>query len=214
MHRCVCIWRYILQNYDYKLHFQNLSIYHIPHVSIRTWPLKFLMFALLVTQQIYVGFVADIDIKILGVGPPPPPGARHGFPRQRHMRREEVIFFCQGFLPCMMPSMDGWQEGWMHGWKASRKTTTTSFTICNPKRLWSFLFSPCQCRCWVTQALQGHPTVHAIPESHTEGQSEPAVSTHQRTRCWMPIMALTCGWISSDLVSGFTLVPHSVRSRS
>jgi hypothetical protein len=33
MHRCVCIWRYILQNYNYKLHFQNLSIYHILHVS-------------------------------------------------------------------------------------------------------------------------------------------------------------------------------------
>jgi len=29
MHRCMCIWRYILQNYNYKLHFQNLSIYHI-----------------------------------------------------------------------------------------------------------------------------------------------------------------------------------------
>jgi hypothetical protein len=29
MHRCVCIWQYILQNYNYKLHFQNLSIYHI-----------------------------------------------------------------------------------------------------------------------------------------------------------------------------------------
>jgi hypothetical protein len=36
MHRCVCIWWYILQNYNYKLHFQNLSIYHIPHVSIGT----------------------------------------------------------------------------------------------------------------------------------------------------------------------------------
>ncbi len=36
MHRCVCIWQYILQNYNYKLHFQNLSIYHIPHVFIRT----------------------------------------------------------------------------------------------------------------------------------------------------------------------------------
>jgi hypothetical protein len=34
MHRCVCIWRYILQNYNYKL--QNLSIYHIPHVSMGT----------------------------------------------------------------------------------------------------------------------------------------------------------------------------------
>ncbi len=36
MHRCVCIWRYIIQNYNYKLHFQNLSTYHIPHVSIMT----------------------------------------------------------------------------------------------------------------------------------------------------------------------------------
>ncbi len=36
MHMCVCIWWYILQNYNYKLHFQNLSIYHIPHVSIET----------------------------------------------------------------------------------------------------------------------------------------------------------------------------------
>jgi hypothetical protein len=33
---CVCIWLYILQNYNYKLHFQNLSTYHIPHVSIGT----------------------------------------------------------------------------------------------------------------------------------------------------------------------------------
>jgi hypothetical protein len=36
MHGCVCIWRYILQNYNYKLHFQNLSIYHILHVFMRT----------------------------------------------------------------------------------------------------------------------------------------------------------------------------------
>jgi hypothetical protein len=36
MHRCVCIWQYILQNYNYKLHFQNLSIYHIPHVFMGT----------------------------------------------------------------------------------------------------------------------------------------------------------------------------------
>jgi len=36
MHRCVCIWRYILQNYNYKLHFQNLFIYDISHVSIGT----------------------------------------------------------------------------------------------------------------------------------------------------------------------------------
>jgi hypothetical protein len=36
MHRCVCTWWYILQNYNYKLHFQNLSIYHILHVFMGT----------------------------------------------------------------------------------------------------------------------------------------------------------------------------------
>jgi hypothetical protein len=36
MHRCVCIWRYILQNYNYKLHFQNLFICDIPHASMGT----------------------------------------------------------------------------------------------------------------------------------------------------------------------------------
>jgi hypothetical protein len=36
MHRCVYIWQYILQNYNYKLHFQNLFIYNIPHVSMGT----------------------------------------------------------------------------------------------------------------------------------------------------------------------------------
>ncbi len=35
------------------------------------------------------------------------PRAGHAFPRQRHMRRGGIIYFCQGFHPCMMPSMDG-----------------------------------------------------------------------------------------------------------
>jgi hypothetical protein len=26
-----------------------------------------------------------------------------------------VIYLCQGFLPCMMPSMDGRRDGWMDG---------------------------------------------------------------------------------------------------
>jgi hypothetical protein len=44
----------------------------------------------------------------------PHPRARHAFPRQRHMHRRGGYLFCQGFLPCMMPSMDGWQvDGWM-----------------------------------------------------------------------------------------------------
>jgi hypothetical protein len=53
--------------------------------------------------QIYVGFVVDIDIKILGVlplGPDMPFLNNDTF-------AEGVIYFCQGFLPCMMPFMDG-----------------------------------------------------------------------------------------------------------
>jgi hypothetical protein len=33
----VCVYLMVhIQNYNYKLHFQNLSIYHIPHVSMGT----------------------------------------------------------------------------------------------------------------------------------------------------------------------------------
>jgi hypothetical protein len=56
-------------------------------------------------RQIYVGFVVDIDIKILGVPPRP------GMPFLDSDTCTEgvggVIYFFQGFLPCMMPSMDG-----------------------------------------------------------------------------------------------------------
>jgi len=38
-----------------------------------------------IVWRIYVGFVPNIDIKILGV---PPPGAGHAFLRQQHMRKE------------------------------------------------------------------------------------------------------------------------------
>jgi hypothetical protein len=46
MHRCVCIWQYILQNYNYKLHFQNLSIYLMfaglvtCEIATYSWPLE------------------------------------------------------------------------------------------------------------------------------------------------------------------------------
>jgi hypothetical protein len=135
MHRwCVCIWWYILQNYNYKLHFQNLSIYHIPHVSMGTLATENLDVCTACDpwdsniqltmgrdrrQQICVGFVADIDIKILGV---PPLGGRACLSKTAtHAQRGAVIYFCQGFLSYMMPSMDGWWDGWMDGWKASRK---------------------------------------------------------------------------------------------
>jgi hypothetical protein len=55
-------------------------------------------------QQIYIGFVADIDIKILGVLPL---GPGMPFLHTDTCAEGEVIYFCQRFLPCMMPSMDG-----------------------------------------------------------------------------------------------------------
>jgi hypothetical protein len=143
MHRCVCIWRYILQNYNYKLHFQNLSIYHIWHVFIGTLAAENLDVCIACDpwdsniqltmvkdrrRQIYPKCHSNRNLR--GA----PPGAGHAFPRQWHMPRwGGVIYLCQGFFPCIMPSMDGWQDGWMDEWmeKASRKTTTTSFTICN-----------------------------------------------------------------------------------
>jgi hypothetical protein len=57
-------------------------------------------------RQIYVGFVADIDIKILGV---PPLGPGMPFLDSDTCAEGGVIYFRQGFLPCMMPSMDGWK---------------------------------------------------------------------------------------------------------
>jgi len=39
----------------------------------------------------------------------------HVFPSNTCAERG-VIYFCQGFLPCMMPSMDGWWDEWADGW--------------------------------------------------------------------------------------------------
>jgi hypothetical protein len=71
----------------------------------------------------------DIDIKILGV--PPRPGMPF-LESDTCAERGGIIYFCQGFFPCMMPSMDGWQDEWMDGWKKlHKKMTTTSFITCN-----------------------------------------------------------------------------------
>jgi hypothetical protein len=61
--------------------------------------------------QIYVGFVADIDIKILGVTPLE---ARHAFPRQRHMRREGGYLFLPGFSS-LYDAIHEWMTGRMDG---------------------------------------------------------------------------------------------------
>jgi len=52
MHKCVCIWRYILQNYNYKLHSKTFLYMTFRMYPSRPWLLKILMFALLVTHEI------------------------------------------------------------------------------------------------------------------------------------------------------------------
>jgi hypothetical protein len=113
MHRCVCIWLYILQNYNYKLHFQNLSIYHIPHVAIGTMAAENLDVCSACDPwdsniQLAMGLLLILISTSWGC---PPFRAGHVFPRQRHMRKGRVIYFCQG----MMPSMEGWWDEWMDG---------------------------------------------------------------------------------------------------
>jgi hypothetical protein len=49
---CVYLMIHITKLQLQTLHFQNLSIYHIPHISMGPWLLKILMFALLVTCEI------------------------------------------------------------------------------------------------------------------------------------------------------------------
>jgi hypothetical protein len=131
MHRCVCIWRYILHNYNYKLTFSKPLYTTFRMYSSGLWPLKILMFALLVTREIatyswywYQNFE----------GPPP---ARHAFLRQRHMRKGEGGYLFLPGLSSLYDAIHRWMTGRMDGWtghvmkKASWKTTTTSFTICN-----------------------------------------------------------------------------------
>jgi hypothetical protein len=62
--------------------------------------------------------------------PPPPPWAEHAFPRQQHMRRRGGGYlFLLGFSS-LYDAIHGWMDG-SNDEKNSRKTTTTSFTICN-----------------------------------------------------------------------------------
>jgi hypothetical protein len=131
MHKCVCIWRYTLQNYNDKLHFQNLSIYHIPHVSIRTLAAENLDVCTACDpwdsniqltmrndcrRQIYVGFVADIDIKILGVAPlgPGMPFLESNTCAERGLFISARVFFLVWCHPWMDDGMDGWMDEKLH----------------------------------------------------------------------------------------------------
>jgi hypothetical protein len=107
MHRCVCIWRYILQNYNYKVHFQNLSTYHIPHVSMGTPAAENLDVCTACDPW-------DSNIQLTMVKDRRPGLGMHFLDSDTCAEVGGVIYFCQGLLPCMMPSMDGWME------KASR----------------------------------------------------------------------------------------------
>jgi hypothetical protein len=97
----------------------------------------FCMFSSIV-WKIYVGFVANIDIKILGV---PPLGVGHAFLRQRHMHKRGGGYLFMLRFSSLYDAIHGWMmgrtDGWTDGWtghvmkKVSWKTTTMSFTICN-----------------------------------------------------------------------------------
>jgi hypothetical protein len=108
MHRCVCIWRYILQNYNYKLHFQNLSTYHIPHVSIGT----------LAAENLDVCIACDpwdsnIQLTMVNDWRPGP-----GMPFLDSDTCAEVggYLFLPGFSS-LYEAILGWMTGRMDGWK-------------------------------------------------------------------------------------------------
>jgi hypothetical protein len=125
----VCIWRYILQNYKYKLHFQNLSIYHILHVFIGTLAVENLdvctacdswdsniQLTMVKDQRRQICPKCHSNRKVTTIliskswgFPPPPNGAGHAFPRQRHMHRGGGLFISiRVFFPVWMTGrMDG-----------------------------------------------------------------------------------------------------------
>ncbi len=86
------------------------------------WPLKILMFALLVTREIathswpwektddgkyMLGLLLILISKSWGC---PALGPHMPFLDSDTYAEGGPIYFCQSFLPCMMPSMDGWME--------------------------------------------------------------------------------------------------------
>ncbi len=112
MHRCVCIWRYILQNYNYKPHFQYLFIYHIPHVSIGTLAAKNLDVCTACDPW-------DSNIQLTMVNDRRP-GPGMSFLTATHVQRGGGLFIsARVFFPVWRhPWMDDRTYGWMK--KASR----------------------------------------------------------------------------------------------
>jgi hypothetical protein len=126
MHRCVCIWRYILQNYNYKLHFQNLSIYHIPHVSIGT----------LAAENFDVCIACDpwdsnIQLTMVKDQRPGPgmPFLHSDTCAEGGLIISAMVFFLVWCHPWMDDGMDGWtghdmtsMEGWRDEWMDGQVT--------------------------------------------------------------------------------------------
>jgi hypothetical protein len=90
------------------------------------WPLKILMFALLLTCEIATKnwprektgdseYTLGLLLILKSWGCPPPlPPAGHAFPRQRHM----PYLFLPGF-PSLYDAIQGWMTRWMDGWMES-----------------------------------------------------------------------------------------------
>ncbi len=144
MHRCVCIWRYILQNYNYKLHFQNLSIYHISHVFIGTLAAENLDVCTAcdpwnsniqpIEDGKYTSNVTRTGNWRLywyqNLGGAPPLGRACLSSTTTHAQRGCYLFLSR--FSSLYDAIHGWME------KASRKTSTMSFTICKSQKCWIF----------------------------------------------------------------------------
>jgi len=107
---CVYLTVHITQ-LQLQINIFKTSLYHIPHVFIRT----------LAAENLDVCTACDpwdSNIQLILIskfwGSPPGPGMPF-LDSDTCARGRGVIYFCQGFLPCMMPSTDGWQDGWMDG---------------------------------------------------------------------------------------------------
>jgi len=70
--------------------------------------------------KIYVGFVTNIEIKILGC---PPLGAGHAFPRHRHMRKRGGAGGYLFLLTCssLYDAIHGWMTRRMDEWTRQMK---------------------------------------------------------------------------------------------
>ncbi len=118
----MCIWRYILQNYNYKLHFQNLSTYHIPHVSIET----------LAAENLDVCTTCDSwdsNMQLTMVKDQRPGPGMPFLDSDTCAEGGGGYLFMPGFSS-VYDAIHWWMTGRMDG---KSFTTTMSFTICNFK---------------------------------------------------------------------------------